>query len=194
MTVRNPTFTVYCGPMFSSKTTRLLSDIERFKLQHKTVLAFKPTIDTRYSTSEIVSHSGWKQPAVTIKEGADILEVLSEADISPDVVALDEAFMVPGCADVLVWLYRTGVSIVVSTLDIGYAGKPFKEVESILPWATNVVKCSAVCAECGSDAFYTHKKQVAGDDEIQVGGSETYEPRCFEHHMAINDRVRMRST
>ena len=27
----NPTLTVYCGPMFSAKTSRLLLDLERFK-------------------------------------------------------------------------------------------------------------------------------------------------------------------
>lgn len=185
---QNPTLTAYVGPMFSSKTTKLLSDLERAKLQHKRIMVFKPAIDDRYNTAEVVSHSGWKWPAVTVKEGADILEVLAEAEEPPDVIAVDEAFMIPGVADVLIWLYRTGISVVVSSLDLGYQAKAFKEIEKLLPWATHVEKCAAVCTECGRDAYYTHKKQVTSDEEIQIGGAELYEPRCFRHHLSIDNR------
>lgn len=190
MNNQNPTFTVFCGVMFSSKTTKLLLTLERFKYQHKRILVFKPSIDSRYSTTDVVSHSGWKYPATTVRTGADILEILSEAEITPDVVAVDEAFMIPGVAEVLVWLYRTGIDIVVSTLDLSAMGKSFAEVEKLLPWATSIEKCIAVCAECGRDAFYTHKKQLSGE-EIEVGGSELYEPRCFSHHIAIDNRAKI---
>jgi len=183
----NPTLTVYVGPMFSSKTTRLLSDLERFTLQHKRCAVFKPTIDDRYSSEDIVSHGGWRHPAVTVKAGADVLSALAELEEMPDVVFIDEAFMLSGIADVVVWLYRSGISVVVSTLDMSYAGKPFYEVAKLLPWATRIEKCSAVCTQCGADAFYTHKKQTTGD-EIEVGGAELYEPRCFRHHVAIDSR------
>jgi thymidine kinase len=187
---QNPTLTVYVGPMFSTKTSRLLLDLERFKHQHKRIMAFKPTIDARYSESDIVSHMGWRCQAITVREGADILEALTEAADAPEVVAVDEAFMLPGVAEVLVWLYRTGVTVVVSTLDLSAAGKAFSEVEKLLPWATHVEKCAAVCTECGRDAFYTHKKHVSGE-EIEVGGAELYEPRCFRHHIAIDNRPKI---
>jgi thymidine kinase len=94
-------------------------------------------------------------------------------------------------AGVLTWLYRTGIDVVVSTLDISATGKPFHEVEKLLPWATHIEKCSAVCTQCGRDAFYTHKKQVSSDDEIEVGGAEMYEPRCSRHHIAIDLRPKL---
>lgn len=187
MNGNNPTLTIYAGPMFSSKTTRLLSDLERYKLQRKKSVVFKPSIDDRYSADEIVSHSGWKHPATVVKTGADVLKYLSDAEETPDVIAVDEAFMVSGIADVLIWLYRSGITIVVSSLDMSYAGKPFREVEKLMPWATKVEKCTAVCTECGRDAFYTHKKLITGE-EIEVGGAELYEPRCFAHHVAIDNR------
>jgi thymidine kinase len=190
MSGQNPTLTVYVGPMFSSKTTRMLSALERFELQKKRVLVFKPEMDDRYSTSEVRSHSGWHRPAVSIKEGPDILQVLADLDWSPEVVAVDEAFMIPGIAEVLTWLYRSGVSVVVSTLDLSYSGKPFHEVEKLMPWATHVEKCAAVCTECGRDAYYTHKKQTSGE-EIEVGGGELYEPRCFRHHLAVDQRPKI---
>jgi len=93
--------------------------------------------------------------------------------------------MMPGVAESLVWLYRNGFSIVVSSLEMSAAGKPFVEMEKIFPWATKIEKCASVCTICGKDAHYTHKKQTGGY-EIEVGGSELYEPRCHTHHILIN--------
>lgn len=185
---QNPTFTVFTGPMFSSKTSRLLAALERFKLQGKRVMVFKPSVDDRYSDTDVVTHSGWRQPALVVKDGAAILQLLTEANEPPDVVAVDEAFMLSGVAEVLIWLYQSGISVVVSTLDLSSTAKSFHEVEKLLPWATHVEKCSAVCTLCGRDAHYTHKKQVATEDLIQVGGAETYEARCFRHHIAVDKR------
>ena len=179
------TFTVYTGPMFSAKTTSLLSALDRFKYQGKKIVVFKPKLDDRYSNSEVSTHGGWTIPAVCVSVGSDILEKLSEMDENPQVIAVDEAFMIPGVANVLIWLYRSGYSIIVSSLDLSATGKPFEEIEKMLPWATKVEKLSAVCVVCNRDAQYTHKKQLGGD-EIEVGGSELYEPRCLKHCPAVS--------
>lgn len=186
----NPEFIVYCGPMFSSKTSRLLSTLEKYKYQHKKIAVFKPNIDDRYSYSEVATHSGWKVPAVCVKTGAEILEYLTSLDEEPQVVAVDEAFMIPGSADALTWLFTYGFTIVVSSLEMSAAGKPFSEIEKMLVWATQVEKCTAVCTVCGRDAHYTHKKQTGGE-EIEVGGSELYEPRCYSHHLSIDQRQKI---
>jgi len=186
----NPEFIVYTGPMFGSKTSRLLSTLEKYKYQHKKVVVFKPLIDDRYSPSEVVTHGGWKVPAVCIKSGADILEHLTNLDENPHVIAVDEAFMIPGIAESLIWLYKSGFTIVVSSLEMSYSGKPFHEIEKMLVWSTHVEKCTAVCTVCGRDAHYTHKKQTNGE-EIEVGGAELYEPRCYSHHISIDLRPKI---
>lgn len=172
--------------MFSSKTSRLLMELERCKFQHKKVAVFKSKLDDRYSTSEIVSHSGWSFPAISVKEGSDILEYILDVKDDVQVIVIDEAFMIPKIAEVLIFLYRSGFSIIVSTLDMAANGKPFSEVTQLFPWATEVIKCNAVCTICGSDAYYTHKKQTGGDEHVvEVGGAELYEPRCTTHHPFI---------
>lgn len=184
----NPEFIIYCGPMFSSKTSRLLSTLEKYKYQHKSIIVFKPKIDDRYSLSEVVTHGGWRVPAICVKSGAEILEYLSELEEDPQVVAVDETFMIPGAAEALVWLFTYGFTVVVSSLEMSSAGKPFHELEKILPWATKIEKCSAVCTVCSRDAHYTHKKQ-GSEEEIEVGGSELYEPRCAQHFPEIFQNI-----
>lgn len=174
------TFTLFTGPMCGGKSSALLSYIDRCRYQKKLVVAFKPRIDVRYDATSITTHSGWKTPAVLVGQIRDVYEHMSHID-KPDVVAFDEAFMIDGSADALIWLFRQGISIAVSTLDLDCNCKPFKEPQLMMPWATKIVKCSSVCTVCGADAYYTHKK-VAGGDEIEVGGLDLYEPRCWEHH------------
>jgi thymidine kinase len=182
----NPSFHVYCGPMFSSKTSRLLMELERYKYQHVHVVVFKPQIDTRYSISEVITHGGWRHSAVCVQDGSDVLKYLAEIDVDPSVIAVDEAFMIPGIAEALVFLYQSGFNVVVSTLDMASNGKPFPEVVQMLPWATKIEKCTAVCTVCGDDAFFTHKKTTGGSElVVEVGGDELYEPRCAAHFPTV---------
>jgi thymidine kinase len=185
----SPVFTIYCGPMFSSKTSRLLMELERYKYQHQKVIVFKPQIDTRYSVSEIVTHGGWKHQAICVADGSDVLKHLADSEENPSVIAVDEAFMIPGIAEALIFLYHSGFNIVVSTLDIASNGKPFPEIVQMLPWATKIEKCTAVCTVCGENAYFTYKKTLGGDELIvEVGGDELYEPRCAAHFPIVFDQ------
>ena len=181
--MRQPEFIVYTGPMFGSKTTRMLSAIERSLYQNKKVVAFKPRMDNRYSDGEIVTHTGVRYDAHNVREGREILE-LSEGY---DVVAVDEAFMIEGVADALVDLFTQGKSIIVSSIQLSASGQVFDEIRDILLWATKIEICPAVCLQTGADAFYTVRKDTA-NAEIEVGGSEKYEPRAWSHTPFMNKK------
>lgn len=187
---RNPELVVACGPMFSGKTTFVLSYAEKCKFQKKKVAAFKPAMDNRYATSDIVSHGGWKLPAVCVESGNDIIKYLAASPEVYDVIIVDELFMITDVADLLLWAFRSGLTVVVSTLDLSAKCTGFPEVKKLLPYATKIIKCTAVCSVCGNDARYTYRK--AGADvvsEIFVGGADVYEPRCFHHHPDMGEVV-----
>lgn len=182
----NPTFTIFCGPMMSSKTTKLIAAVDRFRYRNLNVASFKPRLDRRYTEDDISTHNGGKINAIVVSSGD---EILRHCDLlEPDVVAVDEAFMIDGCADALIRLFRKGVTVVVSSIEMSSSCNVFNEVEKMLPWATKIEKCSAVCLKCGEDAYYTHKK-IDDMTEIAVGGSELYEPRCWNHHSAVKRSV-----
>ena len=177
-----PSFTIFCGPMMSSKTTKLLAAIDRFRYQNLRVLAFKPRLDRRYTPDEISTHNGGRIQATLVSSGDEILRHVGFSD--PDVIAVDEAFMIDGSADALIQLYRQGKTVVVSSIEMSATCNVFTEVEKMLPWATKIEKCAAVCLICSEDAYYTQKK-VSDIAEITVGGAELYEPRCWHHHNTI---------
>jgi len=182
--MNNPEFIIFTGPMFSSKTTKLLACLERYKYQKRTIHAFKPMIDDRYSDHEIATHSGWKQEAQNIRTGGDLLiwaKRMMERGEECDIIAVDEAFMIPEIGPALISLYMSGLTIVVSSLEISSSCNPFKEIAALFPFATKIEKCSAICTICSADAHYTHRK-TNHKAEIAVGGEEMYEPRCWKHH------------
>ncbi len=185
---QNPELIVFVGPMFSGKTTRLLAALDRYHYQDKKILAFKPMLDDRYSLMDIKSHNGAGIPARSIRSGQELFDIVySESDLSrPDVIAVDEVFMIDGVAEVLINLFRDGFTVIVSSLEMSAACNPFTEVSKLMPWATRIEKCPAVCAHCHQDAYFTHRKVENENDDIQVGGSELYEPRCWSCHSYIN--------
>ena len=184
----NPKFIVYCGPMFSSKSTRLIADVERYRLQGRSIICFKPKMDERYQKTKITTHNGASIEAQLVVSGTDILSIVKSLKQVPDVVAVDEAFMIEESCEALVELFSYGINIVVASIDLSASCTPFTEVAAMLPFATEVVKCKAVCTKCGSDAAYTQRKFQNENDEIVVGGSELYEPSCFKHHIYFQNK------
>ena len=183
----DPEFIIFTGPMFGSKTTRLLAALDRYAYQNKDIIAFKPVMDSRYSNIEICTHSGGRFPAQGVSNGIDVAEFLSNARLDYDVIAVDEAFMIDGIADILLNLFREGKTIIISSLQLSASGKVFEEIRDMMPWATKIEICPAVCPVTGRDAYYTHRK-VEGLNEIAVGGADMYEPRCWEYHTYMNCR------
>ncbi len=180
---RDPEFVIYTGPMMGAKTSKMLAALDRMKYQSKTVMTFKPKMDHRYSHDEVVTHSGLRWPAICVATAKDIVGLSHDADV----VAVDEAFMIDGIADVLIELFRAGKSIYVSSIQLSARGEPFEEMKKMFPWATKIEVCPAVCLITGRDAYYTVAK-VDGLSEIDVGGSEKYEPRCHQQTYFLGSR------
>jgi len=174
MQKRNPDFIMFVGSMFSSKTTRMLSALDRYTYQHKKVIAFKPKMDDRYTESEICTHSGLKFPATNVVTGTEIVE----KSLGYNIIGVDEAFMIDGCASALLYLFKQGKTIVVSSLQLSATGRPFDEIKEMFPWATKIEVCSSICAKTQNLGYYTVGK-VKNLNEIEIGGKELYEPRCW---------------
>ena len=68
-----PKLIIFTGPMFGSKTTKMLTVLERASYQNKKVIAFKPKMDERYSKGQIVTHAGLRFDANIVQSGKEIL-------------------------------------------------------------------------------------------------------------------------
>ncbi len=173
-TVKSGQIELICGPMFSGKTTALLT---RLRDAHRTtgrVALFKPTLDTRYSTREVVSHDGVAMAAVNLER----VELLSELVRDASVVGIDEVhFFEPTLVAICADLARAGRRIIAAGVDIDHRGNPFEVVRQLEAAAAEVVRLTAICSRCGGVARFS-QRLVASNDLIVVGGAGAYEPRC----------------
>ena len=173
-------FRMYVGPMFGGKTTRMLSQLERYEYQGIDTIVFKPQIDGRFGV-DVVTHTGQARECLLVNSGFQIEQMVSATlGSDPCVIAVDEAFMIHGSGDALVNLFRRGHSILVASLQLSSDGTPYEEVQKLFPYATYVAVCPAVDPISKQDAFYTEKYGGRKDHGIEVCGAEMYRPRDWE--------------
>ena len=63
-----------CGSMFSGKTEELIRRIIRAQIAKQNTAIFKPNLDNRFSTEEIVSHNNRKIKSIIVSNALEILE------------------------------------------------------------------------------------------------------------------------
>jgi len=167
---------VIAGSMFSGKTEELIRRLRRAEIARQKVEIFKPSIDIRYSLTEVVSHDENAIRSTAIDNSATIL--LLSGDV--DVVGIDEAqFFDTGLIDVCNKLADMGIRVVVAGLDMDFRGQPFGPVPGLMACAEYVTKVHAICMRCGNLAHFSHR---LSDTEklVLLGEKGAYEPLCRE--------------
>lgn len=180
------TIEVICGPMFAGKSEELLRRINRLVYAKKKFLVFKPSIDNRYSETEVVSHNQHKYKAIALMDPKKILDYY-ENDL--DAICIDEIqFFDEAIINVIDFYANHGVRVIVAGLDMDFKGDPFMITAKLLAKAEYVTKLTAICTVCGKSATRTQRlingePASINDPVVLVGASESYEARCRHHHI-----------
>ncbi|WNF37268.1 thymidine kinase [Bacillaceae bacterium IKA-2] len=176
---------VVCGSMFSGKSEELIRRVRRAHFGKQKVEVFKPALDNRYSSEEVVSHNGTKVIAKSLMSSLEILDIV---DCDTQIVAIDEVqFFDEQVISVVEALADQGVRVIVAGLDQDFRGEPFGPVPKLMALAESTTKLQAICMSCGSPASRTQRlidNEPANynDPIILVGASEAYEARCRHCH------------
>ncbi len=176
---------VIVGSMFSGKTEELIRRLRRAEIAKQHVEIFKPTVDTRYSASEVVSHNENSIRSTAIDNSSTIL--LLSGNI--DVIGIDEAQLFDeNLVEVCNKLANMGIRVIVAGLDMDFRGEPFGPMPGLMACAEFVTKVHAVCMRCGHVAQFSHR--LSDDGKIvMLGEKESYEPLCRECFRAINPQT-----
>jgi len=185
ITPRDGWIEVICGSMFAGKTEELIRRIKRIDYAKKKVIVFRPSIDNRYSDTEVVSHSNFRYTATVIDKAREIMDFV---DSETYAIAVDEAqFFDDELVAVCEHLADRGVRVICAGLDKDFRGEVFGLMGELIVKAEYVTKLSAICNVCGNPATRTQRlingNPANYDDPIVlVGASESYEPRCRHCH------------
>ena len=168
---------VYTGPMFSEKSAELITAYGRAQLAHRSVIAFKPMMDTRFGQGVIRSRKIGEIPAINIQS----IEEIKNYDV--DVYIIDEFQFLTGDVMVIDDMANRGKKFYIAGLDKTAEGKPFGKMPDLLAVADEVKKLTAVCVDCNKDeddgavnSFFLGQKE----EDIVIGNSE-YVPLCRKH-------------
>ncbi|NCO27612.1 MAG: thymidine kinase [Caldiserica bacterium CG02_land_8_20_14_3_00_36_38] len=180
---------VITGCMFSGKSEELIRRLKRARIAKLQVQVFKPSIDTRFSNIEVVSHTGEKIQAEAVSSSIEILNKLSS---TINVVGIDEAqFYDVEIIKVAREISRKGIRVILAGLDMDFRGEPFGPMGNLMAIADEVIKLHAICMVCGEEATMT-QRLIEGipakytDPVVLIGASERYEARCKLHHYVVS--------
>lgn len=167
---------VVCGSMFSGKTEELIRRMKRAKFAKQKVEIFKPSIDTRYSDEDVVSHDQNSIHSTPIESSGSLLLLASDIDV----VGIDEAqFFDNGLVEVCNELANRGIRVIVAGLDMDFKGIPFGPIPALCAIADEVTKVHAICVRCGALAYVSHRL-ISNDRRVLLGEKDEYEPLCRE--------------
>ena len=182
---------IIVGPMFSSKSSRLIGELSVYQQIGLKVMYINHSLDTRNKQSDFSTHN----PTLKDYKGniLNSLRVLTLSEIeegklkSTDVIGIDEAQFFPDLMKCVRWVEDFGVTVIVCGLDGDFERKKFGQILDLIPYSDSVTKLHAYCRECCD-----HKKLRSGvftqrtiknDDTIVVGGKEIYQPVCRECYL-----------
>jgi len=165
---------VICGSMFSGKTEELIRRMKRAQFANQKIAIYKPSIDSRYSEENVVSHDKHSIPSTPISDPAQILS----APAGIQVIGIDEAqFFDNSIVEVAQILADRGVRVIIAGLDTDYLGQPFGPMPALMAVAEDIQKVHAICVKCGSPANHSHRLSK-NDQLVLLGEKDVYEPLC----------------
>ena len=178
---------IILGPMFSGKSSHLLSIIHKYKAIKFPMFIITSAHDTRYKEGSIVNHNQESFPADvavivldSIKTNTKFLEasviIIEEAQFYPDLFSF-----VLDCVEV----YEKNV--IVAGLDGDVGRRPFGKILDLIPYCDSVIKLKALCKMCndGTEAIFSSRREASAL-VVDVGGADKYESLCRDHYLAYN--------
>ena len=105
-----------------------------------------------------------------------------------DVIAIDEVQFLQGDIDEILKSINNflakNITVILAGLDMDFEGEAFEIVKEVMPISDYLYKHHAVCVQCGTDAWVSHRK-TEDTERIVIGALEEYEPLCRKCYLSL---------
>jgi len=169
------------GPVCSGKSAELIRRVDRYTIAGYQVLLVKPKVDTR--SEFIKSRNGTKLKCVSLDKIDKIYDITINMSLEDnkkiDIIAFDEAQFFDNLYITIKDLLDKEFKVIVSALDTDFRGEPFGDVPKLLTLSDHVLKLTSICTKCKNDNAIFSQKLKKGGDQIEIGDTELYLPRCI---------------
>jgi thymidine kinase len=179
------------GPMYSGKSTHLISAIYRYESIGKKVMCINHNIDNRYGTNVISSHNMIQRKCISTEKLAYIFDNSDYTDYADShIVVIEEGQFF---TDLLYFVERAvdidKKHVIVAGLSGDFKRRPFGQILDLVPIADSIEKLTAFCKLCCDGTLAHFSKRIISSgcdtttDQILVGTSDTYLPVCRFHYL-----------
>lgn len=178
-----------CGPMASGKSSALLKRVDPLRwIPGKNFIGFKPETDEREKHCRCTENFiDWIY--IPANKPEKIFEYVNRTH---DLIAIDEIqFFNKKIVGVILKLQKLMKNVVFAGLDSDFRGEPFGAMKELMFHSNELTKLHAICNHCGEPAYYT-QRLIDGNPAhynspiVSIEGKgkkESYESRCFKHHI-----------
>ena len=172
------------GPMFSGKSTMLLSSEKKFQISKKNYICINHSFDTRYSSEgRISTHDGkisnGKHISVNKLKHINTVEL-----IEYDAFIIDEVQFFDDIDTFIDYWTSKGKIIICAGLNSDYRKMPFESISKLISRADRIHHLNALCSDCGKEAPFT-ERCIKSDKQTLVGSTDMYLPKCRGCHKVI---------
>lgn len=185
---------LYIGPMYASKTTSLICEINRYKYLTDKILVINSALDkARHGDdlNSIKTHDKETFPAIMLN---NLTELESNYEYrmkyrDADIILIDEAQFYTDLYDFMQKNLNNAYQkklFIVSGLSADSNMEPIGDIIKLIPLADEIIKLSAYCIFCkdGTPASFTKRSnKIDNKNQILVGASDIYSPVCRMHYL-----------
>ena len=199
---------IITGPMYASKTTRLLEIYKQCNFCNISVAVINYAEDTRYHAELLSTHDQRMIPCIqTVNlrelwndfnksllenyENNDILENIFETEeqlihhinklkkiYKADVILINEGQFFPDLYNVVKNMVENKKHVYICGLDGDFERKKFGQILDLIPLADKIEKLSSLCSLCKNGTRGIFSMRLTKEKTQTVIGSDNYIPVC----------------
>ena len=166
---------IILGPMYSSKSTRLVDIYKQCKFCNISVIAINHIIDNRYDNELLSTHDKVKIPCLQAKTLTDIW---NEELKKVDVILINEGQFFSDLYEVVIDMLACKKKIYICGLDGDFERKKFGTILDLIPLCDKVTKLTSLCSQCKDGTPGIFSMRLTSEKEQTVVGSDNYIPVC----------------
>lgn len=166
---------VILGPMFSSKTSRLIEIYKQCVFCSIPVTVFNHAIDKRYHDTLLSNHDKVMVPCVQLENLAN--EWIRDGAAS-DVILINEGQFFPDLVEAVKQMLQLKKRVFVCGLDGDFERKKFGQILDLIPLCDKVSKQHSLCSLCKDGTAAIFSMRLTQDKQQMLVGSNNYLPVC----------------
>ena len=183
-----PRLSIVIGPMFSGKSSYLITNINKCLEDNKKMIVINHNIDKRYNdVNHLTNHNKISVDCISFHLISDLFSYCKNKNIDLneiDNIFIDESQFFTDLEEniKLMLIKYPKLRITCVGLDGDFQQNLFNDGQllKLIPYAEKLIKLHSKCDICGEKAFFT-KRTTKQKDQIIVASNNIYQPVCYIH-------------